>query len=104
MYAVIETGGKQYRVKEGDVLEIEKLAVEAGETVSIDKVLMVGAGEEVSFGTPYVEGAAVELEVQDQFRGKKVVAFKYKRRKQYSRTVGHRQSLTRVVVKSIKSA
>jgi len=65
---------------------------------------MVGAGEEVSFGTPYVEGAAVELEVQDQFRGKKVVAFKYKRRKQYSRTVGHRQSLTRVVVKSIKSA
>ncbi len=103
MTAVIVTGGKQFRVKEGDVLEIERLFAEVGETVTIDQVLMVGEGEDCKIGTPVVEGATVELEVQEHYRGKKIVAFKYKRRKQYSRTVGHRQELTKVVVKAINA-
>lgn len=104
MYAVVVTGGKQFRVKEGDVIEIEKLDAENGSTVVLDQVLMVGEGENVTFGTPVVEGATVELEIEDTFRGKKVVAFKYKKRKQYSRTVGHRQTITRATVKAIKTA
>ena len=103
MYAVVVTGGKQFRCKEGDVLEIEKIDAENGSVVILDQVLMVGEGEDVTFGTPTVEGATVEVEVEDTFRGKKVIAFKYKKRKQYSRTVGHRQTITRVVVKAIKT-
>ncbi|MCK5835207.1 MAG: 50S ribosomal protein L21 [Lentisphaeria bacterium] len=103
MYAVIITGGKQFRVKEGDVLEVERLAVEKGETITIDQVLMVGEGADVKVGTPLVEGATVEVEVEDHYRGKKVVAFKYKKRKQYRRTVGHRQEITKIVVKSINA-
>ncbi len=103
MTAVIVTGGKQFRVKKGDVIEVERLFAEVGEVVTIDQVLMVGEGEDSKIGTPVVEGATVELEVQEHYRGKKIVAFKYKRRKQYSRTVGHRQELTKVVVKAINA-
>ena len=100
-YAVIETGGKQYRVQAGDTIEIERLPDEKGSTVKIEKVLAVSDGANVKVGTPYVDGAAVVLEVVEHFRGPKVVSFDKKRRKGYSRTVGHRQELTRAVVKSI---
>ncbi len=100
-YAVIETGGKQYRVQVGDSLQIEKLAAEKGAEVKIDKVLAVSDGTNLKVGTPYVDGAAVTLEVTDNIRGPKLVSFDKKRRKGYSRTVGHRQELTVVTVKSL---
>ena len=100
-YAVIETGGKQYRVQAGDTIEIERLPEEKGSTVRIEKVLAVSDGANLKVGTPYVDGAAVTLEIVEHFRGPKVVSFDKKRRKGYSRTVGHRQELTRAVVKSI---
>jgi large subunit ribosomal protein L21 len=102
-YAVIKTGGKQYRVQEGDVLEIEKLEVEAGEPTTFSEVLLTGSGDSVRVGTPLVEGASVEAKVVEQFRGDKVVAFKFKRRQGYHRTVGHRQSLTKVEITAIKA-
>ena len=100
-YAVIETGGKQYRVQAGDSLQIESLGAEKGAEVKIDKVLAVSDGTSLKVGTPYVEGAAVTLEVTDNIRGPKLVSFDKKRRKGYSRTVGHRQELTVVTVKSL---
>ena len=100
-YAVIETGGKQYRVQAGDTIEIERLPEEKGTTVRIEKVLAVSDGANLKVGTPYVDGAAVTLEIVEHFRGPKVVSFDKKRRKGYSRTVGHRQELTRASVKSL---
>ncbi len=100
-YAVIETGGKQYRVQAGDTIEIERLPEEKGAVVKIEKVLAVSDGEALRVGTPYVEGAAVELEIVEHFRGPKLISFDKKRRKGYSRTVGHRQELTRATVKSL---
>ena len=100
-YAVIETGGKQYRVEAGQTVEVELLHADKGAVVKIDKVLAVSDGASLKVGTPYVEGAAVELEVVENFRGPKVVAFDKKRRKGYKRTVGYRQELTRATVKSI---
>ena len=100
-YAVIETGGKQYRVQAGDTIEIERLPEEKGSTVRIEKVLAVSDGANLKVGTPYVDGAAVTLEIVEHFRGPKVVSFDKKRRKGYSRTVGHRQELTRASVKSL---
>ena len=100
-YAVIETGGKQYRVQAGDTIEIERLPEEKGATVEIDKVLAVSDGTSLKVGTPYVEGARVTLEIAEQFRGPKLISFDKKRRKGYSRTVGHRQELTRASVKSL---
>jgi large subunit ribosomal protein L21 len=102
-YAVIKTGGKQYRVKQGDVIEIEKLDVESGASATFSEVLITGSGESIRVGTPLVEGASVEGKVLDQFRGEKVVAYKFKRRKGYHRTVGHRQSLTKVEITSINA-
>ncbi len=103
MYAIIKTGSKQYKVKTGDVLEIEKLDVEVGGKVVFDQVLAVGEeGGKLNVGTPMVEGATVTAEVKDQFRGKKIIVFKMKRRKGYRRTQGHRQSLTRVEIGEIK--
>lgn len=101
MYAIVETGGKQYRVKVGDVVEIEKLDAEAGDVVTFDKVLMVGEGESAKVGTPVVAGATVEAEVTEQFRGKKLIVFKFRRRKDFRRRKGHRQNLTRVEIKAI---
>ena len=103
MYAIILTGGKQYKVAKGDVIEVEKLAGEAGAEVTFDQVLAV-AGEDgkLNVGTPRVAGASVTGKVLDQFRAKKIVVFKMKRRKGYRRTHGHRQSLTRVEIAEIK--
>ena len=104
MYAIIKTGGKQYTVKTGDVVEIEKLDLEVGAKVTFDEVLAIGEeGGKLNVGTPRVEGATVTGKVLDQFRAKKVIAFKMKRRKGYRRTKGHRQSLTRVEIGEIKA-
>ena len=100
-YAVLETGGKQYRVTPGATLEIELLDAEAGQDVELDTVLAVSDGKELKIGMPYVQGAKVVLTVIGHKRGKKVINFKKKRRKGYERKVGHRQELTVVTVKSI---
>lgn len=94
MYAVIQTGGKQYRVANGDVITVEKLEGEAGSKLSIEPVLMVNDGKATQVGAPIVEGASVAVEVVEQTRGDKIVVFKKKRRQGYRRTMGHRQELT----------
>lgn len=101
MYAVIETGGKQYRVQQGDVLSIEKLGVEAGEKVTFDKVLVVNDGTGVSVGAPCVAGASVNATVVENGKGKKVVIFKYKAKKDYRKKQGHRQPYTMVQIDEI---
>lgn len=102
-YAVIQTGGKQYRVSEGDVIEVEKLDVEAGADARFEQVLLVSDGASVSIGSPLVSGAAVTAEVVEQTKAPKVIAFKYKRRKGYHRTVGHRRQITRLKIKTISA-
>ncbi|HVE17399.1 MAG TPA: 50S ribosomal protein L21 [Chthoniobacterales bacterium] len=99
-YAIIQTGGKQYRVAEGDLIDVEKLDVEAGKDAQLE-VLMFADGDKVQLGSPLLAGAAVTAEVVDQFKGDKVIAYKFKRRKGYHRTVGHRRLLTRLKIKSI---
>ena len=94
MFAVIKTGGKQYRVANNDVILVEKLAGEAGEEISLEEVLMVGEGDKVTVGTPLVDGAAVKASIIDQTRGDKIIVFKKKRRQNYRRKKGHRQDLT----------
>ena len=103
MYAVLETGGKQYRVAPGDTLEIERLAVEAGQPHTFDRVLLVNNDGRVAVGSPTVPEASVIVDVVEHKRGAKVVAFKMKRRKGYHKTIGHRQELTVVRIKEIKS-
>ncbi len=103
MYAVIETGGKQYRVTAGDTLEIERLAVEAGQTCTFDRVLLVSRDGKVAFGSPTVASATVVADVVAHKRGVKKIAFKMKRRKGYHKTIGHRQELTVVKVTEIKA-
>ncbi len=100
MYAIIETGGKQVKVEEGQAIYIEKLNAEAGETVTFDKVLMVG-GENVKVGSPTVEGATVTGKVEKQGRAKKIIVFKYKSKKNYKRKQGHRQPYTKVIIEKI---
>jgi large subunit ribosomal protein L21 len=102
-YAVIETGGKQYRVAVGDTLSIEKLAVEPGTGVTFDRVLMLGGDGSARVGTPLVAGATVQAQVEQQYRGPKIVVFKYKPKKRYRRRTGHRQSLTRVAITAINA-
>ncbi|NLT94423.1 MAG: 50S ribosomal protein L21 [Clostridia bacterium] len=101
MYAIIETGGKQYKVQEGDSLKVELLDAEVGQTVEIDKVLMVNKDGQVKVGNPFVAGAKVALKVQEHGKGKKIVVFKYKPKKNYRRKQGHRQPYTKVVVEKI---
>ena len=102
MYAIIKTGGKQYKVTPECVIDVEKLELEAGQTVKFEEVLAVGEeGGQLKVGTPKIENAYVEAEVVEQFRGEKVWAFKMKRRKSYRRTIGHRQNLTKVKVTAI---
>jgi large subunit ribosomal protein L21 len=103
MYAIVETGGKQYRIEEGAELNVEKLDVEAGNEIALDKVLMTGQDETVSVGTPYLENAKVTCEVMEHGRGKKIYIFKHKRRKDYRKKQGHRQDYTRLKVKSIQA-
>src|SRR2546426_11276113 len=103
MYAVLETGGKQYRVTAGDTLEIERLAVEAGQPFTFDRVLLVNNDGKVTVGSPTVPQATVVVDVVGHIRGDKKVTFKMKRRKGYHKTIGHRQELTVVKVKEIKT-
>ena len=104
MFAVIETGGKQYLVKSGDSLKIEKLAAEAGTEVVFDKVLLLADddGLNVEIGRPYLEGVTVTANVEQQGRSKKILVVKYKRKVRYTRARGHRQAFTKVAVKSVK--
>lgn len=101
MYAVIETGGKQYKVSEGDVLFIEKLDVAEGDMVTFDKVLVVANGDTVNFGAPTVTGATVTAKVEKQGKAKKIYVFKMKRKKNYRRKKGHRQPFTKVTIEKI---
>jgi len=103
MYAVLETGSKQYRVASGDTLEIERLPVEAGKSVTFDRVLMVNKDGKVTVGSPTVTGATVVADVVEHIRGEKKLTFKMKRRKGYHKSIGHRQELTVVKVKEIKA-
>lgn len=101
MYAVIKTGGKQYRVSDGDIIAVEKLAGDPGSTVSLGPVLMLNDDKSSTVGTPVVEGAAVSAEVLEQTRGDKIIVFKKKRRHGYRRTRGHRQDLTVVRITDV---
>lgn len=101
MYAVIKTGGKQYRVREGDTLRIEKLAAEAGAKIQFDQILMVGEGDKVNVGTPFINGGQVSATVIAQGRADKIKVVKFKRRKNYLRRNGHRQSFTEVEITKI---
>jgi large subunit ribosomal protein L21 len=100
-YAIIRTGGRQFRVAEGDTINVDLLDVEPGKTATFGDVLMFADGKDVSHGNPLVSGAKVTAEVLEQRKDKKVVAFKYRRRKGYHRTVGHRRKLTRIKIKTI---
>jgi large subunit ribosomal protein L21 len=102
-YAIIITGGRQYRVAEGDTIDVDLLDVEAGKTATFGEVLMHADGDKLTHGDPLISGAKVTAEVVEQRKDKKVIAFKYRRRKGYHRTVGHRRKLTRVKIKSISA-
>ena len=102
MYAVVKTGGKQYRVSAGDKLLIEKLPVEAGSQVVLDQVLLVADGDQVKTGTPLVPGAAVKATVLGQRKGEKIKIFKLRRRKHYRKTQGHRQTYTEIRIDGIE--
>jgi large subunit ribosomal protein L21 len=103
MYAIMTSGGKQYRVQEGDVLRLEKLDGDVGASVSFDQVLMVSDGEEVQLGRPVLEGATVHAHIVEQDKAKKILVFKYKRRKRYRRKQGHRQPYTAVRIDKIEA-
>ncbi len=101
MYAVVHTGGKQYKVEKGETLRIEKIAGEVGSAVTFDKVLMVADGEDIKVGQPVLENARVSASIIEQDKAKKVLVFKYKRRKRYRRTQGHRQPYTAIRIDGI---
>jgi large subunit ribosomal protein L21 len=100
-YAIIKTGGRQFRVAEGETIDVDLLDVEAGKTATFGDVLMYADGDNLTHGDPLISGAKVTAEVVEQRKDKKVIAFKFRRRKGYHRTVGHRRKLTRVKIKSI---
>jgi len=101
VYAIIKTGGRQYRVAEGEIVDVDLLEVDPGKTATFGDVLLYADGKHLTHGDPLISGAKVTAEVLEQRKDKKVIAFKYKRRKGYHRTVGHRRKLTRVKIKSI---
>lgn len=103
MYALIKTGGKQYKVQEGDVLRVEKLTGEVGSKVELGSVLAVGEGDDMKVGTPTVEGASVVAEVLEHGKDKKIIVFKKKRRKGYRKTQGHRQQFSSVKISKINA-
>ncbi len=102
MYAIIETGGKQYKVEQGDFIFVEKLNVEAGETITFDKVLVVG-GDDLKVGAPYVDGATVSANVVKNGKDKKIIVYKYKPKKGYHKKQGHRQPYTKVEITAINA-
>ncbi len=101
MYAIIETGGKQYKVAEGDVIFVEKLDVQEGAAVTIDKVLVVGDGADVKVGAPYVDGASVTATAVKNGKDKKIIVYKYKPKKGYHKKQGHRQPYTKLEITKI---
>ncbi|HER34560.1 MAG: 50S ribosomal protein L21 [Halothiobacillaceae bacterium] len=103
MYAVVVTGGKQYRVEQGSKVRVEKLPGDAGSTVTLDKVLMVGDGSDIKVGTPNVDGASVTAEIVGQGRGKKVEIIKFRRRKHHMKRQGHRQAYTELKITGISA-
>lgn len=103
MYAIVETGGKQYKVKSGDTLRVEKLDGEIGETITLEKVLLAGEGDKVNYGMPYLDGAKVTAKIVEQHRTRKIVVFKYKRRKGYRVKKGHRQHYTALRIEEVKA-
>ncbi|MDF2814249.1 MAG: ribosomal protein [Paenibacillus sp.] len=103
MYAIIETGGKQYKVAQGDVLYIEKLVASEGDVVTFDRVLAVSNDEGLVSGSPLISGASVSAKVEKHGRGEKIIVFKYKAKKNYRRKQGHRQPYTKVVIEKIQA-
>ncbi|MCF6463702.1 50S ribosomal protein L21 [Clostridium sp. Cult1] len=101
MYAVVETGGKQYRVQEGDIVFVEKIDTEEGEKIDLSKVLLVSKEDDLIVGKPYVEGAKVEATVLEQGKAKKIIVFKYKAKKNYRKKQGHRQPYTKLKIEKI---
>ncbi|MBT3427218.1 MAG: 50S ribosomal protein L21 [Gammaproteobacteria bacterium] len=101
MYAVIKSGGKQHRVEPGEVLRLEKLDAETGAIIDFDRVMMIGEGEQVKIGEPYVDGGKVSAEIMSHGRGNKITVIKMKRRKHYRRQAGHRQSYTEIKITEI---
>ena len=104
MYAVFATGGKQYRAVTGDILKIEKLDAEKGSTVELDQVLMVGEGEDVKVGSPYLKGGKVTATIVEHGRGEKIRILKFKRRKHHMKRMGHRQDYTRIEITGIAAS
>jgi len=101
VYAVVETSGKQYKVSAGEIVEVDKLPLEVGEKIELDRVLLVAEGEEVRVGQPTVEGAKVLATVTDHVKGPKIIVFKYRPRQRYRRKKGHRQNYTRLTIDEI---
>ena len=101
MYAVFKTGGKQYRAATGDVIKVEKIEAEKGATVELDQVLMVGEGEDVKVGAPYLDGGKVTAKIVDHGRREKIMVIKFKRRKNYRKQMGHRQYFTQIEITGI---
>ena len=101
MYAVVDTGGKQYKVSAGEIVDVDKLSFEVGEKIELDRVLLVADGEEVRVGQPTVEGAKVLATVTDHVKGPKIIVFKYRPRQRYRRKKGHRQAYTRLTIDEI---
>lgn len=101
MYAIVETGGKQYRVETGKIIDVEQIPGSVGDSVELEKVLFVAHGDNTKIGTPYIPGARIISQIVSQGRGEKVIVFKFRKRKKYRRKQGHRQALTRLLVKEI---
>lgn len=101
IYAVIETGGKQYTVAEGQTIQVERMSVQEGDNVNLDRVLMVSRDDNVLIGTPLVKGAKVVAQALGEGRGKKIIVFKYKRKTKYRKKAGHRQPFTNLLIKNI---
>lgn len=102
-YAIVETGGKQYRVKVGDRIRVERIHADAGSDISLDRVLLLGGTGTTTVGAPLVDGATVAAHVEDHLRGEKIYVFKYKPKKRYRRKIGHRQELTELTITGIKA-
>ncbi|MDN3504405.1 MAG: 50S ribosomal protein L21 [Rhabdochlamydiaceae bacterium] len=104
MHAIIRSGSKQYRVKEGDVIDVELLKTETGSTVEFDEVLLFDNGKDIKVGTPHINGITISGELVEEVKGPKVIAFKYKKRKNSSKKIGHRQKYSRVKITKIQGA